>query len=406
MKAAKKVAVTVMLIDRKQLFSLFPLFFLLAASHTIAAAQLPWAHKDQLPRTIQRLFPPAAQTPSPDKAHATASCRAIEMLRSSQLQEPSANKEPSAAPKPFTAPQQSGSSQRSPSWEERYQHIGPGFGSFLATLTQTLARGDRKTLLQLLHPRIRGPNEGLGFPWPVGKGVEAAIEGIWATHRPDRSSKDTLCHGQNIYLSPQYGYPLQFFIWTSLTSQRGEIYRVMSVVVPFQGRLHVAALHGGRWTHSGKDAERWIMEADGEFKNQHFMSAYIKYDVARKLLYGASHFRLVLEDKIKAFLKNHLSSEVWQSKLAALFPQHRVVAADSLLSKEGVGLMLRFALPEELSSTAIRAHCNEVLSTLKAQSWFAHLQSVRCGYNLPHEKNHKRDGLLGSIHLLKKNASP
>ena len=291
-------------------------------------------------------------------------------------------------------------------WHQGYSYVGFGLVAFLEKLLRVLSHGESQQLLELLHPRIRQANQkNVGFPWPIGPKIEASLAGLWAIRSAERSSDDVYCSEGEIYLSGQYGYPVQFFVWVSLSSS-DEIHRVMSTVVLLKGKLYVAALHGQRWTHTGKDAWKWVAQGDEELKKKDFMSAFIKYDIAKKLLFGASYYRLAFEDQIKDYTEKHLPYKVWQNKLALLFPEEQLVKATSLFNKEGVGLMLRFALKKEISSVALRAHCMGALNTLMEQSWFAHLGSVRCGYNLPHETNYERDGFLGSIHLLKKKHSP
>lgn len=287
--------------------------------------------------------------------------------------------------------------------EDRYTSVvGPGFGAFVELIETVLREGDRKTLLRMFHPRIREANKDKKFPWPIGSDrVQSTISGLWAVHTPDKSARDILCSGEDIYLSGQYGYPLQFFVWVSLSSEK-DIYRVMVNVVPYDGSLYITSLHGQKWTHTGKNPLMWVQEGDRDYQNKNFMSAYLKYDLAKKLLYGASFFRLTLEDRIIENVEKYLNPQQWLARLNLIFPDHKVVWGESIFNSEGVGLSLRFALPRELSSAEFREHCRVSLRTLKAQPWFAEISSLRCSYTLPHETNPRKDGISGSIHEMKK----
>lgn len=300
--------------------------------------------------------------------------------------------------------------------EHQYQHIGEGWGEFLQELLYNIKHQKTYRLQNLMHPHIRPHNT----PQKLKKNLlsslssfEVSIAKQFATYNPDRSSDDILCHEHQIFLSPQYGYPLQFFVWISLLGSQ-EIVRIMFTVIPTKGQLYIAASYEQRWTHNGDNAERWTAKADAADKKNDTIRAFIFYNVAKKLLSGRSFFRLTLEDRIQTYLKKtQLQTRVIEqlSEIIQDFPIRSV--SPIVISQGAVGLHIYFTPPilkqtipyaaskHSVSNEQLENHCKNTLSTLETQPWFSDIQGISCSYDIANTQNPSQITTLDSKFIVK-----
>ncbi|MCY4380811.1 MAG: hypothetical protein OXC40_04485 [Proteobacteria bacterium] len=290
-------------------------------------------------------------------------------------------------------------------WESSYHYVGGGFGGFLYKLRQGLQQKDYRTLAAMMHPRLKASESqmirALGH-LPLGDTFRVSYHDVWAVYSHDYSSNDVPCPEQNVVLSPLYGYPLQFFLWLSLTGQE-EMARVLAIVVPVKGELYLGLLRAQMWTYQGKAPGEWVDEANSEVAKGDDISAYVKYRIAEKHLHGGSYFRFNLEDNIKLQLEMNDAPARWFAELqrvVSVDSSVKTVKATAIMSGGGVAIFFRFSLPKEWSVVATQDHCKKTITHLKQFSWFHNLSGIRCGYYLPHETNFNRDGPLGSIFML------
>ena len=289
-----------------------------------------------------------------------------------------------------------------------YDYVDPALEKILSTLKKSIETNDHYAIQKLFHPRLAVSTGALKqiyikIETNIGKKVEANIERVWALYTKDGSSEDIECENDELFISPQYGYDFQYGVWVSILGAK-ELGKIFLSLVPTNNHLYIGAFHFQIWTHMKKDYIGWIKDADIDYKEKNLISAFIKYDLAKKLIFGKSFYRLKSESEIDKFIDENLNRKVWEQLLVDSLPSDTLIHATSILASKGAGLMLRFSLDKELSSYDIKEHCKKVFRTLDKQQWFKKLHGVRCGYNLPQESNHLKDGVLGSIFIDKTDA--
>lgn len=295
-----------------------------------------------------------------------------------------------------------GSDKESPLQKASFSYVDPGLNKLLDLLASGLENKDQPSLRKLFHPRLNVGSSAINGVFgkmkaSLGKKVEASVHTLWALYTKDKSADDILCSEEEMTISPQYGYELQFGVWISLLGEK-ELGKVYATIVPSNGHFYIGAFHFQVWTHKSKNHLDWIAEADKDYEKKDFVSAYIKYDLAKKLIFGNTHFKLQIEDKIQNFLESNLNKNAWETELANIVSPEKIIYATSILTREGAGLKLRFLIPKELSAVDIKKHCKEKYTMLMNKTpWFKNLDGLRCGYNLPHEAKLNKDGFLGSI---------
>lgn len=272
-------------------------------------------------------------------------------------------------------------------WEQSYHHVGEGLGSFLYTLLKALEQKDYKTLASLMHPRLKANENSVAktiHGLNLGKSITISYHQIWAVYSHDHSSDNIPCPSEELSLSPHYNYPLQFMLWFSLRGEK-ELARLIATVVPTGGELYLGTLYSHMWTHATKPPMQWVAEGDQEQASDALMSAYVKYRIAQKLLYGGSYIRLFFSDKITQFLKTNISSNTWLTNLRTLLPtqnDEKLTSASAILAEDGAGILFKFSLPSTWNFKTKENHCQQNLNKLMTQTWFENLQAIRCEYTL------------------------
>ena len=299
----------------------------------------------------------------------------------------------------------------SSSLSEQFAYISDDFGKYVQTIIDNINNYEFDKLSMLFHPRLKASEQAIrksfkndaliGVPHKKYNPVSASLIKIFAIYNHNHTSDDIFCKEHDMYLSGQYGYKLQFFIWINLMNDY-QVSRLMINVVPSKSNLYFGVFFLQPWTHENKDYKQWMNLASTDEKNNKPMSAYIKYDLAKRLMFGGSFFRLKDEDRLKEHMLKYLNHNVWLDKLKKTLPSNPrvfLVKANSVLTDKGIGLMMRFALDRLWSTVEIKQHCNSVIKVLNKQAWFDTITGIRCGYNTPYETDYKKDGALGSIYL-------
>lgn len=282
-----------------------------------------------------------------------------------------------------------------------FKYIDEGLDSLLNKLITGIEQSDQPQVRKLFHPSLKVSSASINnvlakIKGNNGKNVRLSVEKLWALYTLDGSAENIPCEEDNISISPQYGYDLQFAAWISVAGEK-ELAKIFISVVPVKENLFIGAFNLKNWTHNGKDHLSWIKEADKDYKDKIFGIAYLKYDIARKLLFGKSYYEFDDQSKIEEFIEQNLNKKQFEKAIQDELTQQKILRVNSILATGGVGLMIRFLIEKEWSAHAIREHCKKNYLKLNEKKWFKNLNSLRCGYNLPHEKDPTRDGILGSI---------
>ncbi len=283
-----------------------------------------------------------------------------------------------------------------------YAWANPALNKILQDLKIGIQTENVELLKPLFHPQLKvttaAINEVLNKQKTViGKKYSTSIEQVWAVYSKERTVDRIKCEDDVMQISPLYGYDHQISTWIQSTGTL-EAGRFFVTLVPKEKTWYIGNFHWHQWTQKTKDYRNWTEEADGLFKSKNFIAAWVYYDLARKLLNGKTYFVHAGETLISEHQKNFAPGNSWEAEVLKIFPAEKVVHLASVLTTDGVGLMMRFAIDKELSAVAIKEHCKKSLRSLIAQPWFGPLSGLRCGYVLPREPQDK-DGHLGSIYF-------
>ena len=299
------------------------------------------------------------------------------------------------------------SSKKSPGGDKlkdfnSFEWIDPKLGQTIEVIKNGVQAEAADILKPLFHPRLK-VSKGMieevlqKQKTLIGKPYLTNIDQVWAIYSKDRSVDKIQCVDDFMKISPLYGYEYQISLWISSTGER-ETGKIFVTLVPKDGNWLIGNFHWQQWTHKAKDFRNWVEEADQLFLSKNYLAAWIYYDLARKLVYGKTYFFHAGESLISDHQAKFAPGDAWKVDIAKLFPSEKISALNSILTKDGVGIAVRFGLEKELSAMDIGEHCKKNLKTLISQPWFNPVSGLKCGYTLPGEPTNK-DGHLGSIYI-------
>ena len=200
-----------------------------------------------------------------------------------------------------------------------YAYIDDGLNTLIENLVEGINNKDHFALKKLFHPRLAISTGAvkqvmIKIEGNLSADIEASPENLWALYNKEGTATFIDCPNDQIKISPLYGYDLQFGLWISILGPRN-IGKVYVDIVPSNGHFYIGAFHFQMWTHNGKDFMGWVKEADTDYKSKKYMAAFIKYDIAKKLIYGKTFYKLSYEEKIDSFMKNNLDQKVWEQNI-------------------------------------------------------------------------------------------
>ncbi|MEZ4740945.1 MAG: hypothetical protein R3B45_00605 [Bdellovibrionota bacterium] len=164
---------------------------------------------------------------------------------------------------------------------------------FLTKLSNGFESRNTSELLPLFHPKILDsliPIKELlsAMRITLGPPFEVSTYRLWAINTVDGDPSPVTCQEQgkaSLKFWPQFGYNLEFAIWLQILGQK-ELGRIFATLVNKEGHWYIGALHYHQWTHAGKDFEHWVYEGQKDLRDDSLHSAFIKFDIASKLVYG------------------------------------------------------------------------------------------------------------------------
>lgn len=289
--------------------------------------------------------------------------------------------------------------------KEDAKSIDPKLAEFLNSLNVNIKNNDSESLLTLFHPRLgmkRGTAKELlaSQRATLGAPLESSTLMLWALNTVDGTPTPLACGGvenSNITVWPQFGYNLQFGVWLQLMGQK-ELGRIFLTIVPKDGQWYIAALHYQQWTHSGKTYEHWYQAAQQDLAENFKPAAFLKLDIASKLIDGRDEFRLGVFDQLIEFQNSVMSKTDFDKEIRNALTGWNIVYVSSILAKDGAGLAVRVELPKEISTMAMKDDCGKIGRTLQKQPWFAKIDGIKCSYIIKGE-DQSRDGRLGGFYL-------
>jgi hypothetical protein len=230
-----------------------------------------------------------------------------------------------------------------------------------------------------------------------GKPFDVSVYRMWAFNTVDGTPSGLPCAEDGLTAYPHYGYPLQFGLWLQVMGER-EIGRIYATIVPADGRWNLGSFHVQQWTHAGKDYMAWVEDALKTAHAGHKEAAFIKYDIAAKLLDAGKSLELAVAADADKARDAVMTREAWDKSIRDTLKGYDVAYTSTLLVVDGAGTLVRLKTPGEISVEDIKSSCQKIAETILTRPWAADTAGMRCSYVLPREDPAK-EGILGGIYL-------
>lgn len=259
-----------------------------------------------------------------------------------------------------------------------------------------LNKKDFSTLQKFFHPRLKISDvelKNLDYSWShiTGKPQEFSHYKQWILEEGQN------CENGLFQLFPHYGYHKQYAFLLQVMGPR-ELGRMFLTIVPKKDKWYIGYLKFHQWTHLEKDYLSWIKEADYHFQEKNLYLAFLKYDIANKLLKGGPHLKFSFQKKVKDHLGKNFLKEKRIKELKVHLPNETILHTESIFSSNSISALIRFQIQKELSTVDLKKHCQSILNKFSRNSFLKEIKSLRCAYNSPYEDPNK-EGKLGSIFL-------
>ncbi len=274
--------------------------------------------------------------------------------------------------------------------------------TFLKQVLDAIKKKDDKALQPLFHKRL---NVGLGaigetfakLDSVYGPPFDVSIYRLWALNTVDGNPKGLTCDDDRLIVSPQYGYPLQFGAWLQIMGQK-ELGRIYLSIVPADGRWNIGAFHAQQWTHESKDFATWAEDGVQTERMGMKEAAYVKYDIAAKLLEGGGFLDIAMRTDIIKARDALMSQADWDKAVRTTLKDDDVVYTSTLLVVGGAGILARIRVPKEISVEDMKTNCRKSAEALLKNQWATHVEGMRCSYILPSD-DPKKDSNMGGLFL-------
>ena len=283
-----------------------------------------------------------------------------------------------------------------------YSRIDPVFDETLVKLIKALKSKDPVALQPLFHPRL---NMGLlplkealaKLDFIFAPPFDVSLYRLWALNSVDGSPSGLVCAEDQATVFPLYGYPLQFGVWLQVMGQK-EIGRIFVSIVPKDNQWFLGSFHSQQWTHAGRDPQTWEVEAAKNLEQKSQLAAFLKYDLANKLLEGGK-FLILQEAQATASKRDTIyTRDAFKKVVTNLIPSQGAESAASVFVPEGAGLLVRLRVPGELSLNEMKNRCQNIAKSMRETVVAKDVAGVKCSYLLPGESAEK-DGALGTIYV-------
>ncbi len=284
-----------------------------------------------------------------------------------------------------------------------YSNFDPIIAERISTIIAGIRDENVTNLLPLFHPRLKiTPTElrSVFSTWLAvyGKKQTKSIYRLFALKHGEESAEQTPCFTDQVAILPQYGYPYQLGLLVQILGEK-ELGRLYITLVPYKKNWFIGAFHSWQWTHTGKDYNAWITEAGKDSREKHNELAFLKLDLAAKLLDGHPHVTFADQVRVKNLRDETLKAEDLLEILKADIKDHDVVEFSSSLAEGGLGLLVRIRLKKEESARSLFTDCENIQKSLyKLKPWFQKTEGVFCSYLLPREPIGS-DGKLGGMFI-------
>lgn len=282
----------------------------------------------------------------------------------------------------------------------------PTLAAFANQIVKRLETEQWGELKPMFHPLLKvkddvGETIAATLRHKYEKPWQYSVYRTWAIHTVNGDPSSVRCDDGASELITRYGYTLQIGLWLQLMAPN-EIGRIFVLIVPSEKDWRIGGWHISQWSHRGKDAEYWAKEAQAAATKGEKITAYLKYDLAQKLLDVGGIVNVRAQDEyIAARNAQYMKSDMLAS-LNATLKTTDVVYVGSIFADDGAGLALRERLKEALPTPDLQRRCIQRGKTLISEKVLtSDLGGLRCSYVLPTESP-DHDGEAGGFFYSRK----
>ncbi len=307
-----------------------------------------------------------------------------------------------AAPEPVTTPTPVTRTCRplANSSMTSFSAVDPAVNKLITATLTAIKKEDSKALQALLHPRLqRSKTVDLGVFFQRLRFIYRTpltinVTRLWEL-RPAQTVDELHCAADTLYLKPLYGYELQYFLWLSVVGKK-ELGRIVVPLVMVRGKWVIGALHTRQWTHLGLDFNDWLGKA---MQAQHTpMLAWALFDITQKLLQDSPFLRFPQRLVLHKAQQQTMPTAQWRAQITQVASKHEVLFVNTILTPDGIGILLRLQIAKALSGRDLNRTCRELLALFKQQRWFKDFRGIKCSFVVRGEPT-VREGVLGGIYL-------
>ena len=286
--------------------------------------------------------------------------------------------------------------------KEAVSKLDSDLDKFLKELVAAIKSRDEKSLQPLFHRRTNTTLAAIGesharMASVVGLPLDVSIYKLWALNTVDGTAKGLNCEDEGVTAFPQYGYPLQFGVWLQVMG-KAEIGRIYLSIVPADGRWNIGSYHFHQWTHAEKDAGTWVKEAFAARDAGDLTGAYMRFDLAKKLLNAGKFLEIPASVDAEKARESIMTSEKFIETVRMGMTKEETPFIATLLVVDGVGLLYRLRVAEEISTNDIKKRCRDHALKVKRETWAKGISGLRCSFLMPKEAPEK-EGALGGIYI-------
>lgn len=272
--------------------------------------------------------------------------------------------------------------------------------ALITRIVTALKDGDKKTLETFFHKKLQ--QNGIDLDDLFSRlhliyrpPYKFSVARLWELKTAEAVDK-LFCAKDALYLKPLYGYAQQYYLWLSVIGKK-EMGRIVVALVAPKSKWTIGALHIQQWTHQGLDFNDWLVKAEAKKKKKKMLS-YAMFDIAIKLLQDNPFMHFPQKQNIRRVQQGVMVTSEWKEKIRSVAKKWHIIFINSVLTQNGVGVLLRVQIPKVLSGKEINGLCRSMLDSFKTHSWFADFSGIKCSFVVKGEDPSK-EGVLGGIYL-------
>jgi hypothetical protein len=261
---------------------------------------------------------------------------------------------------------------------------------------------DSQTLLNAYHPRLHISKDFVAELFSkinlVAKApVDTSVFRIWQVTSSSADGKKVPCDDYGFY--PIFGYPEQIPVVIQVMGQN-ELSHLIAILVKTDGQWKIGASQYLQRTHEGKNAEMWLREGIEDQNSNSPISAFSKIEIAKRLIQDQRYLEDPLLAKISSIQSQIIPEEKWQEQIKdALKPTGaQIQRLNTILAKDGIGILVVIGVAKEESLSTLRNLCKNIGKALDHQVFFKKFSAVKCSFVLPSEKAGE-EGKLGGLFM-------